>query len=87
MKTLEQEAVEYATYKFEDTETLDTLRKQDFKAGAKFIIKQIENFINTHTYNAHDMSNDNPYKQYYLGKDDAYCEILHLVKEINDGQE
>lgn len=36
---LEQVAIEYTTYKFEDTETLDILRKHDFKAGAKFIIK------------------------------------------------
>lgn len=37
---LEKAAEEYATYKFGDTETLDPLRKHDFKAGAEWQRKQ-----------------------------------------------
>lgn len=62
----------------EKVETDDIPRA--FKAGAEFIIEQIEDFISKRTYNAHDMS-------YYQGKDEAYCEILNLLREINNGKQ
>lgn len=58
--------------------------RMGFIEGGRFIIEQIEDFINAHVFNAHEMSDDNPDKQYYQGKDDILGLLQGLLNKIDN---
>ena len=56
------------------------LEKQKNSDKAIDAVERIDEYINIHTQNAHDMKNSNPSKQYCLGVDDTLSDISLILQ-------
>lgn len=59
-------------------------RQKDQAAGKKIAIMEIRTEIERRTYNAHEMPDSRPDKQFYEGKDVAYGELLAFLDTLQE---
>ena len=68
-------------------DALAYLEKQKDSDKAMYAIEKIDKYIDSHTANAHDMDDSNPYKKYYCGLDDALGKISGILQDVYSDKE
>lgn len=63
------------------------LEKQKEASKAIETVERIDNYIDEHLANAHDMKDSNPDKKYYRGWDDALAEMSRILQDVYSKKE